>query len=222
VCCTTTTHKRTRCRVHAHCWITEAPSDGRSCWRWRWVRRTGQKTSGIVRTIPTKGTSGSVIHCPAARVVCRDCRSGATLRFAGMVEDPLFGRRGLDLSTQGRCAAGTNLAEVGPHCVALGGAVPLVPGKFEDLPQRMFRMPLLGLRSLTVGHAWSSPWPVRACRSRVEISRTSPAISISATRMVAIRPECFAASALMTRSRSVVSRVFRTFDLSHDFGRLLG
>jgi hypothetical protein len=70
--------------------------------------------------------------------------AGAALRFTGVVEDPLAGGGGVDLPTQGRCTADRNLAEVGSYRVALGGAIPLVPGQFEDFPQGMFRVPQLG------------------------------------------------------------------------------
>src|ERR1017187_10105701 len=106
---------------------------------------------------------GPLVPLPESRAAIT--AAGATLRFASVVGDLLFDRGGVDLSTQGRCAAGTNLVEVGPYGVALGGAVPLVLGQFEDSPQAVFRVSLLGRPACQLPSSLTNPFvaPLPAC-----------------------------------------------------------
>src|SRR5271156_2140295 len=114
----------------------------------------GQKTSGMVRTTPTKGVSGSVAHCS----LCQSCvprlpQLGQHLDSAGVVEDLLFGSRGKYLTAQSGRTTRADPPEIRPHGVTFCGSVPLSFRQFEDLAQTVF-----WLADRDVAHILSAPW----------------------------------------------------------------
>lgn len=120
----------------------------------------------------------------------------AAPRFTGVVEDLLSGGGGVDLASQGRGSAHAYLAEVLADCVAHGGVVPVLPGKFEDLAQRT--LGTLGFRARRVfggHHGWSSPCLVSAWRNSRENSRTLPGMLTSSIRTASFCSGVIAASA---------------------------
>jgi hypothetical protein len=55
----------------------------------------------------------------------------AALRLAGMVEDLLLARGGVNLAAQCRRAASTNPTKVCPYGVAPAGSIPMIPGQLQ-------------------------------------------------------------------------------------------
>src|SRR4051794_35254829 len=63
VCGTTIMRTRTPYLALSHSWIAQAPTEGRSCSRWRFRSKMGHSWRGIVKTAPEYGMSGRASHC---------------------------------------------------------------------------------------------------------------------------------------------------------------
>jgi hypothetical protein len=109
--------RRTRYLAHAQFSMAAAPRAGRSCCRRGAPLNNGQRTSGMVKTMPAKGTSGSIAHCSRCQSrVARLPQLVAALGLAGVKDDFLLVRRCIHFCAERGSTTDRDLVKVVTYC----------------------------------------------------------------------------------------------------------